>query len=217
MPLPRPIYYTIVLLGVLVGAFTGWYDFNSDYDLDSSAQSSALSYIHDKIPITIPVPRVLTTLLTRPKKDRSILVGKSHGFKYVYKTADANRLTRSQRDLVRDAVSNYFDTHTTGQIDALIEEGDGLARVNAESWTQGTGTACLKLDDKWGPEDRWGPLEGYLKLGREDHFDEDVYCGPTFTLTIMRPQFTYAPAVEAAEGEVETQESKRPRAEDREL
>ncbi|KAL4739079.1 hypothetical protein BDV11DRAFT_126348 [Aspergillus similis] len=217
MPLPAPIYYTIVLLGALVGAYTVWHDFNSDYDLDSPAQSSVLSYIHDRIPITIPIPTALTTILTRPKKDRSILVGTSHGFKYVYKTADANRLTRSQRDLVRDAVASYFVTHTAEQIDALIEEGDELARADAESWTKGTGTACLKLDDKWGPEDRWGPLEGYLKLGREAHFDEDVYCGPTFTLTFIRPQFTYAPAVEAAEGEGGTQETKRPRTEDREL
>ncbi|KAL4746356.1 hypothetical protein BDW72DRAFT_37660 [Aspergillus terricola var. indicus] len=217
MPLPAPIYYATLLLGALVGVYTVWHDFNSDYDLDSPAQFSVVSYIHDRVPITIPVPTALTTILTRPKKDRSILVGTSHGFKYVYRTADANRLTRSQRDLVRDAVADYFDTLTTGQIDTLIEEGDELARANAESWTKGTKTACLKLDDKWGSEDRRGPLEGYLKLGREEHFDENVYCGPTFTLTIIRPQFTDAPAVETAEGERETQETRSPRTEDREL
>ncbi|KAL6234055.1 hypothetical protein BDW75DRAFT_174253 [Aspergillus navahoensis] len=205
MPLPAPIYYTIVLLGALVGAYAGWRDFNSEYDLDSPAQSSILSSIQDKFPFSIPTPTVLAAILTRPKKDRSILVGTSHGFKYVYKTADANRLTRSQRDMVRDAVINYFDTHTISEIDALMEEGDELARANAESWTKGTGTACLKLDDKWGLENRWGPLEGYLKLGRQERFDEDVYCGPTFTLTIMRPQFTFAPVVEVGEEEKETQ------------
>ncbi|KAL4993281.1 hypothetical protein BDV10DRAFT_29549 [Aspergillus recurvatus] len=205
MRLPAPIYYAIVLLGVLVGAYTRWHDFNSDYDIDSPAHPSILSSIHNKLPFSIPIPKVLNAILTRPKKDRSILVGTSYGFKYVYKTADANRLTRSQRDMVRDAVANYFDTHSIAEIDALVEEGDELARANAESWTKGTGTACLKLDDKWGPEDRWGSLEGYLKLGREEHFDEDVYCGPTFTLTVMRPQFTFAPGVEVAEGEGERQ------------
>ncbi|KAL4984190.1 hypothetical protein BDW68DRAFT_21312 [Aspergillus falconensis] len=214
MTLPAPIYYTVVLLGAIVGTYTGWQDFNSDYDTDTPAQSSILSYLHNKIPFSIPIPTVVATILTRPRKDRSILVGTSHGFKYVYKTADANRLTRSQRDMVRDAVTDYFDTHPIAEIDALIEEGDELASANAESWTKGTGTACLKLDDKWGPEHRWGPLEGYLKLGREERFDEDVYCGPTFTLTIMRPQFTYAPVVEVAGGEGERQG---PGTEDREL
>ena len=44
------------------------------------------------------------------------------------------------------------------------------------------------------------PAGGISKPGPQDHFDEDVHCGTTFMLTIVRPQFTYAPAVKQQKG-----------------
>jgi hypothetical protein len=193
MPLEKAITYALVLLGALIGGYMGWASSDSDYELNTAVAPRVLSFIHERIPaINIPappLPAALTQILS--KKDRTQLVGSTNGFKYEYRTADLNRLSRTQRDAVRAAVKNYFDTHTPAEIDAAIEEGDALFGANGagSSWTLGTGTACLKLDDKWGANERWGPIEGYMKIGREGRFDEEFYCGPTFTLTVWKKQF----------------------------
>ncbi|KAJ0419767.1 hypothetical protein BJY00DRAFT_285495 [Aspergillus carlsbadensis] len=196
MTLEKAIFYALVFLGALVGSYTSWASSSdSDYELNTAAAPRILSFIHERIPaFTIPpppLPKALTQLISR--KDRTLLTGSTNGFKYVYQTADLNRLSRRQRDAVRAAVKHYFDTHTVSDIDAAIEEGDALFGANGKgsSWTLGTGTACLKLDDKWGANERWGPIEGYMKIGREEKFDEEFYCGPTFTVTIWKPQFDF--------------------------
>ncbi|KAL2794560.1 hypothetical protein BJX66DRAFT_337708 [Aspergillus keveii] len=206
MTLEKALVYTLLFLGAIIGGYTGWASSSdSDYELNTAVAPSVLSFIHERIPAFSipppPLPKALTQMFL--KKDRTLLVGSTNGFKYVYQTADLNRLSRTQRDAVRAAVKNYFDTHTVDEIDAAIEEGDALFTANGEgsSWTLGTGTACLKLDDKWGSNERWGPIEGYMKIGREEQFDEDFYCGPTFTLTVWKKQFDIVDRTKKAEEE----------------
>ncbi|KAL4904074.1 hypothetical protein BDW74DRAFT_179164 [Aspergillus multicolor] len=200
MNLQSALYYTLLLLGAIIGGFMGRAS-SEDYEINRAVAPKFFSYIHDRIPAirfpTPPLPKTITQIFTR--KDRTLLAGYSHGFKYVYRTADLNRLSRSQRDKALAAVENYFEKHTGEEIDAIIAEGDELVPEAGEakarevgvdvSWTAGTGTACLKLDDRWGEKGKWGPLEGYMKIGREEKFDEEMYCGPTFTVTILSKQF----------------------------
>ncbi|RDW84150.1 uncharacterized protein DSM5745_04476 [Aspergillus mulundensis] len=201
MNLHSALYYTAILFGALIGAYTGWSSSDSDYELNTAAAPKFLTYIHDKIPsfrIPVPLPSALTNILS--KKDRTLLVGYTHGFKFEYRTADLNRLSRSQRDTALAAVKVYFETHTGEEIDKAIAEGDALALATAAeakrgqvgvgvSWTAGSRTACLKLNDQWGATKKWGPLEGYMKITREENFNNEMYCGPTFTLTILSKQF----------------------------
>ncbi|KAL3473679.1 hypothetical protein BJX99DRAFT_192693 [Aspergillus californicus] len=220
MNLQSIIYYLLVLLGAIIGAYIGLTNPDSDYELNTGVAPRILTYIHETIPSfyipTPPLPDALTRIFAR--KDRTMLVGYTHGFKFVYRTADLNRLTRAQRDLVRAAVGNYFDTHTEEEIDQVIEEGDALFHSRAESdsqagngqpsgsgsWTRGTATACLKLDDRWGADEKWGAVEGYMKLAREERFDEDLYCGPTFTMTVVKRQFVRASSAVSETGSSET-------------
>jgi hypothetical protein len=219
MTLEKAMFYTLLFIGAIIGGYTGWASSSdSDYELNTAVAPRVLSFIHERIPAFSipppPLPKALTQIFT--KKDRTQLVGSTNGFKYVYQTADLNRLSRTQRDAVRAAVKNYFDTHTVDEIDAAIEEGDALFNANGKgsSWTLGTGTACLKLDDKWGANERWGPIEGYMKIGREERFDEEFYCGPTFTLTIWKKQFDI---VDGTKKKAEEEAAKEVEGEDKEV
>ncbi|KAL4884127.1 hypothetical protein BJY04DRAFT_182912 [Aspergillus karnatakaensis] len=200
MNLQSLISYILIALVTTIGIYINWARSDSDYELNTATAPPFLTSLTNKIATfsipAPPLPKSLTRILT--KKDRSLVTGHTHGFKYIYRAADLNRLTPAQRELVRDAVANYFDTHAGTEIDKLIAEGDALVGALGSgsgpegvsaSWTAGTGTACLKLDDRWGVKERWGPLEGYMKIGRAEVFDEEVYCGPTFTMTVLRPQF----------------------------